>query len=81
MRGGFEILFHQVKLEEHWQGGKIRNDLVPTDTVHTSAPFFSYESYSVFKAVGTPVIWMKKWRLMRTKVLPAPSFSDLPHAG
>ena len=27
MRSG---LFHQVKLEEHWQGGKIRNDLVPT---------------------------------------------------
>lgn len=81
MRGGFEILFHQVKLEEHWQGGKIRNDLVTTDTVHISALFFSCLSYSVFKAVGTPVIWMKKWRLLRTKVLPVPSFPDLPHAG
>ena len=77
MRGG---LFHQVKLEEHWQGGKIRNDLVPTDTLHTSSPFFSCESYNVFKASGTPVIWMNKWRLMRAKVFPAPSFSDLPRA-
>lgn len=35
MRGGFEVLFDHVKIEEHWQGGKIRNDLVPTDTLHT----------------------------------------------
>ena len=70
MRGGFEILFDQVKIEEHWQGGKIRNDLVPTDTLHTSSPFFSYESYNIFKAVGTPVIWMKKWRLREVQSLP-----------
>lgn len=58
MRGGFEIFFHQVKSEGYWQGGKIRNDLVPTDALHTSSP--SCESYNVFKAVGTPVLWMKK---------------------
>lgn len=47
-------------------------------TPYIHDPFLLLWIYNIFKAVGTPVIWMKKWRLMRAKVLPAPFLSWAP---